>query len=126
MLGWGLSNSLEAGFCVEVLTKAIKRHGRPGIFNTDQGSQFTCKAFTSVLEDNQIAISMDGRGRFLDNIFVERLWRSVKYEYVYLNAPEDGAELFQGLEHYFDHYNQERFHQSLNYETPATVYRNAA
>ena len=101
VVGWELSNSLEAGFCVRVLKRALERHGSPEIFNTDQGSQFTGDAFTLVLSDKEIAISMDGKGRFLDNIFVERLWRSVKYEYVYLNAPENGTELFRGMDRYF-------------------------
>lgn len=126
VVGWELSNSQDAGFCVRVLKRALQLHGSPEIFNTDQGSQFTSDAFTSVLIDREIAISMDGKGRFLDNIFVERLWRSVKYEYVYINAPENGKELFSGLNQYFLNYNQKRYHQSLDYQTPEEAYRHSA
>lgn len=126
VVDWELSNSLEAGFCVRLLKRALERHGSPDIFNTDQGSQFTSDAFTAVLLNKRIAISMDGKGRFLDNIFVERLWRSVKYEYVYINAPENGTELFLGMGNYFRNYNKNRYHQSLDYQTPEEVYRKAA
>jgi len=118
---WTLSNSLDAAFCIEAL-KAALAAGRPEIFNSDQGCQFTSKPFTSILEEANIAVSMDGRGRALDNIFIERLWRSVKYEYVYLNSPETGSELRKGLADYFRFYNFERPHQSLEYQTPAKVY----
>ena len=113
VVSWGISNSLDVGFCLEALKRAILTHGKPEIFNTDQGSQFTSPAFTSLLSDNGIKISMDGKGRYLDNIFVERLWRSVKYEYLYLNLPKDGVELFHGLENYFSSYNHERPHQTI-------------
>ena len=113
VVAWGISNSMDVGFCVETLERAIKTYGKPEIFNTDQGAQFTANAFTKVLIDNGIKISMDGKGRFLDNIFVERLWRSVKYEYLYLNLPEDGIELYHGLDAYFHHYNHDRPHQSI-------------
>jgi len=113
VVSWGISNSLDVGFCLEALKRAISTHGKPEIFNTDQGSQFTSPAFTSILSDNGIKISMDGKGRYLDNIFVERLWRSVKYEYLYLNLPKDGVELFHGLENYFTSYNHERPHQTI-------------
>jgi len=114
VVSWGISNTLDVGFCVKTLERAISTHGRPEIFNTDQGAQFTSNAFTSVLSENNIKISMDGKGRYLDNIFVERLWRSVKYEYLYLTLPKDGVELFHGLQDYFKHYNHERPHQGID------------
>jgi putative transposase len=116
---------MDAGFCVDCLEGAIKGHGAPEIFNTDQGSQFTSESFTSVLIGNGITISMDGRGRALDNIFVERLWRTVKYEDVYLKKYESVQDLLVGLTHYFLFYNDERRHQSLGYKTPSLVYRTA-
>jgi putative transposase len=121
VLSWRLSNSLESRFCLEALEESLQ-FGSPEIFNTDQGSQFTSESFTGSLESADIKISMDSRGRALDNIFIERLWRSLKYEYVYLNAPETGEELYHGLCEYFDFYNNERFHQSLGYQAPANVY----
>lgn len=121
VLAWAISNTLECTFCVDVLQQALQK-GRPAIFNTDQGAQFTALAFTSVLQEAEIQISMDGRGRALDNIFIERLWRSVKYEDVYLHRYETGPALIAGLEQYFPFYNQERPHQSLAYQTPAAVY----
>ena len=123
VLAWRLSNTLEAGFCVDCLEDALRTHGTPEIFNTDQGSQFTSEAFTGVLLDAGIAISMDGRGRALDNIFVERLWRSVKYEDVYLKGYASLPELLLGLTEYFAFYNGERPHQSLGNRTPDAVYR---
>jgi putative transposase len=102
----------------------LREHGRPEVFNSDQGSQFTSTAFTGVLKREGVAISMDGRGRALDNIFVERLWRNVKYEDVYLKGYNDMGELLVGLAQYFAFYNAERPHQSLDYKTPASVYRN--
>jgi len=123
VLAWRLSNTLEAGFCVDCLEEALRAHGRPEIFNTDQGSQFTSAAFTGVLLREGIAISMDGRGRALDNIFVERLWRSVKYEDIYLKGYASLPELLLGLTEYFAFYNGERPHQSLGYLTPDAVYR---
>ena len=122
VLAWRLSNTLDADFCVSALEEAIRLHGRPEIFNTDQGSQFTSHAFTKTLEDNDIRISMDGRGNFRDNIFIERLWWTVKYQYLYLHAFNDGAELRQGLRDWFRFYNKERFHQSLDDKTPDEVY----
>ncbi len=121
VLAWQLSNTLDGAFCVATLQQALHR-GRPYIFNTDQGAQFTAVAFTSVLEKAAIQISMDGKGRALDNIFIERLWRSVKYEDIYLKRYETVPALFTGLTHYFTFYNQERPHQSLDYQTPAMVY----
>ena len=123
VLSWRLSNTLDASFCVDCLEEALRHHGQPEIFNTDQGVQFTCKAFTGVLKREEIAISMDGRGRALDNIFVERLWRSVKYEDIYLKGYATMTELTLGLTEYFSFYNDERPHQSLGYLTPNTVYR---
>jgi putative transposase len=123
VLGWRLSNTLEAGFCVDCLEDALRVHGRPAVFNTDQGSQFTSAAFTGVLLDAGIEISMDGRGRALDNIFVERLWRTVKYEDVYIKGYASLPELLLGLTEYFAFYNGERPHQSMGYRTPDDVYR---
>lgn len=123
VLSWRLSNTMDASFCVDSLEEAIQDHGRPEIFNTDQGAQFTSDSFTGVLLKNGIKISMDGRGRALDNIFVERLWRSVKYEEVYLKKHENMQDLMMGLTHYFMFYNNERKHQSLGYQTPESVYR---
>ncbi len=121
VLSWRLSNSLDKQFCIEALTDALQ-HGKPDIFNTDQGSQFTSNEFTGVLEQNGIKISMNGKGRALDNVFIERLWKSVKYEDVYIKAYESGAALYQGLKQYFEFYNNERFHSSLDWRTPAQVY----
>lgn len=123
---WSLSNTMSAEWCTEVLQEAIKNHGIPEIFNTDQGSQFTSEVFINTLIDKGIKISMDGKGRALDNIFIERLWRSVKYENVYLNVYENGLSLWKGLDQYFQFYNHERLHQSLNYHTPKQKYVLAA
>jgi putative transposase len=122
VLSWRLSNSLEGSFCVEALDAALAL-GRPEIFNTDQGAQFTSQAFTSRLEAHDVAISMDGRGRALDNVFVERLWRSVKYEDIYLRDYATALELRCGLDRYFAFYGHERLHQALDYLTPWEVYR---
>ncbi len=121
VLSWGLSNSLEAGFCVEALERALRR-GSPGIFNTDQGAQFTSEAFTQRLRAEGVRISMDGKGRALDNVFVERLWRTVKYEEVYLRNYADGREVHGGLRRYFSFYNERRRHQALGKRTPAEIY----
>jgi putative transposase len=123
VIAWRLSNTLEGSFCQEMLEEALGL-GRPEIFNTDQGVQFTAEAFTSRLGAAGVAVSMDGRGRCLDNVFVERLWRTVKYEDIYLYGYEGVPELRRGLQRYFRFYNEERFHQSLDYRTPAAVYRN--
>jgi putative transposase len=122
VLAWRLSNTLDGSFCLEMLEEALQG-GRPEVFNTDQGVQFTAEAFTGRLLAAGVAVSMDGRGRALDNVFVERLWRTVKYEDIYIRVYETVAELLQGLIRYFAFYNQERLHQSLGYETPAEVYR---
>jgi len=121
VLSWRLSNTLEADFCVEALEEALKK-GKPDIFNTDQGAQFTSEAFTWLLKQHGIRISMDGKGSYNDNLFIERLWRSVKYEEVYLKAYQDGREARIGLGNYFRFYNTERPHQALGYRTPAEVF----
>jgi putative transposase len=121
VLAWRLSNSLEGAFCLEAVEDALQQ-GRPEIFNTDQGSQYTAAAFTTCLERAGVAISMDGRGRALDNVFVERLWRSVKYECLYLHGYDTVTELHEGLTSYFNFYNGLRHHQSLKYRTPEEVY----
>ena len=125
VLSWRISNSMEAVFCVDCLEEAVRTHGTPEIFNSDQGSQFTSDAFTGVLKREGVVISMDGRGRVFDNIFVERLWRSVKHEDVYLNGYASMGELMVGLSKYFAFYNEERPHQSLGQKTPDVVYRTA-
>ena len=121
VLSWRVSNTLEADFCVECLEDAIG-YGKPEIFNSDQGTQFTSKDFTQKLLDNRIRISMDGRGRVFDNIFIERLWRTVKYDNIYVQGYETITDVRQGLKTYFDRYNTERLHQSLDYQTPWEVY----
>jgi putative transposase len=121
VLSWSLSLTMEVEFCVEALTRALLK-GQPDIFNTDQGSQFTSEKFTGKLAERQIAISMDGQGRCMDNIFVERLWRSLKYEEVYLKDYASVAEARAGIAGYFRFYNHERLHQSLGYQTPAVLY----
>jgi putative transposase len=122
VLSWRLSNTLTAGFCVEALVEALARFGKPGIFNTDQGSQFTSEAFTRVLLDHRIEISMDGRGRCHDNIFVERLWWTVKHEWVYLRPAANGFEQKRSLAEFFDWYNRRRPHQALGWQTPDEAY----
>jgi len=122
VLAWRVSITLDADFCVEALEEALARFGKPDIFNTDQGSQFTSAAFTGVLEREEIAISMDGRGCWRDNVFVERLWRSVKYEEVYLHAYASVPEARAGIGRYFDFYNAIRPHSSLGGRTPDQVY----
>jgi putative transposase len=122
VLAWRLSNTLDGSFCLEMLEEALRR-GRPEVFNTDQGVQFTAQAWTGRLESAGVAVSMDGKGRCLDNVFVERLWRSVKYEDIYVWRYEGVPELRQGLGRYFPYYNEERLHQALDYQTPAVVYQ---
>lgn len=123
VLSWRLSNTLDSSFCVEALEKALSRFPKPDIFNTDQGSQFTAESFTKVLRAAGVTISMDGRGRWIDNVFVERLWRSLKYEEVYLHAYDDLDEARAGVRRYFHFYNFERPHQALGYQTPAAIHR---
>lgn len=122
VLSWRLSNTLDSQFCAEALELALSQGQRPEIFNTDQGSQFTSNIFTSILKANGITISMDGRGRALDNVFIERLWRTVKYEEIYLNSYADIWEIEERLRSYFDFYCCRRPHQALAYRTPAQVY----
>jgi len=122
VLSWRLSNTLDTDFCVEALEEAINRYGAPEIFNTDQGAQFTSSAFTDVLKHHNIKISMDGRGRVQDNIFIERLWWTLKYHYLYLHAFDDGTQLRNGLTEWFRFYNQDRSHQALDNLTPDEVY----
>ncbi len=122
VLAFRTSNTLTTDFCVEALQEALARSGTPEIFNTDQGSQFTSADWTDVLKGHDIRISMDGKDRWIDNVFIERLWRSVKYEDVYLHAYEDGRQLQAGLTKYFPFYNERRLHQSHDYRTPDEVY----
>ena len=125
VLSWRLSNTMDAAFCVDALEDALQRYGAPEVFNSDQGSQFTSEAFTGLLKTHEVNISMDGRGRAFDNIFVERLWRTVKYEDVYLRGYASLGELTVGLADYFQFYNAQRPHQSLNNQTPDAVYRSS-
>jgi putative transposase len=122
VLSWRVSITMEAAFCVEALEEALARHGTPEIFNTDQGSQFTCYAFTDILVEHQIAISMDGRGSWRDNVFLERFWRSVKYEEVYLKAYDSVGEARASLSRYIHFYNERRPHSSLDGRTPDQAY----
>ena len=123
VLAWRLSNTMDSGFCVEALKEALQRYGKPRIFNTDQGAQFTSAAFTAKLAAAGIAISMDGRGRFMDNIFIERLWRSIKYEEVHLKAYANGREARDGIGRWMDFYNHRRPHQSMSNQRPMKVWR---
>ena len=122
VLSWRLSNTLDADFCIQALEAAIQDYGCPKIFNTDQGAQFTAEAWISVLKNSSILIRMDGKGRYHDNIFVERLWRTVKYECLYTIAFNNLKEVRKNLTQWFDWYNQQRFHQSLDNQTPNEVY----
>jgi putative transposase len=121
VLSWRLSNTLDAGFCVDALQEALNK-GKPEIFNTDQGAQFTSESFTGILQQQGVRISMDGRGSYNDNLFIERLWRTVKYEEVYLKAYQDGKEARTGIGNYFRFYNTLRLHQALGYRTPAKIF----
>jgi len=125
VLSWKLSNTVDTEFCIAALDEAIMAYGIPAIFNTDQGSQFTSKDFTDKLKSRKIRISMDGKGRALDNIYIERLWRSLKYEEIYLNEYRSMADLKIAIKKYFNFYNTERFHQSLEYATPDEIYYSA-
>jgi putative transposase len=122
VLSWEVSVTMDDDFCVSALQSAIRRYGKPDIFNTDQGVQYTGKAFTGMLKDNGIKISMDGKGRWMDNVFIERLWRSVKYEEIYIKEYSSVTELVQSLKQYFNFYNFERTHQALDGKTPAELY----
>jgi putative transposase len=123
VLAWRLSNTMDTRFCLDALDEALERHGKPEIFNTDQGAQFTSAAFTGKLEAAGIAISMDGRGRFMDNIFIERLWRSIKYEEVHLKAYADGREARAGIGSWMTFYNFRRPHQAMNNQMPMVLWR---
>jgi putative transposase len=122
VLAWRLSNTQDASFCADALEEAVDKYGAPEIFNTDQGSQFTSEAFVGKLKENNIKISMDGKGRWIDNVFIERVWRSIKYEEVYLKAYENLKEARLSLNDYINFYNRNRIHQSLDYMTPDEVY----
>jgi putative transposase len=126
VLSWRLSNTMDASFCVAALEEALARHGKPEIFNTDQGSQFTGADFTGVLLEAGVRISMDGRGRWMDNVFIERVWRSLKYEDVYLKGYADSREAQAGIGAYFAFYNERRLHQALGYRTPMADWRDGA
>jgi putative transposase len=126
VVAWNISNTLDAECSLSVLKNAISMHGKPEIVNSDQGSQFTSAIWTEYLDENGIKISMDGKGRALDNIFIERLWRSVKYDYVYLNPAADGNELFHGLREYFDYYNHCQSHQGIGRRIPVDLFKPAA
>jgi putative transposase len=123
VLSWSISNTLDAAFCIQALQEAIDIYGAPEIFNTDQGSQFTSDDFIGLLKSYGIQISMDGKGRALDNVYIERLWRSLKYENIFLNEYKDLKALKGGISYYFKFYNTQRYHQSLNYQTPDEIYR---
>ena len=126
VLSWRVSITMEAAFCVETLEEALAKHGKPEIFNTDQGSQFTAAAFTGALLEAGVRISMDGRGRWMDNVFIERLWRSLKYEDIYLKGYADGREAKAGIGEYFAFYNERRLHQAHGYRAPMAVWRDGA
>jgi len=127
VVGWSLSNTMESEWCRQALEVAVEQHGKPEIINTDQGSQFTAELFTNyVTKDIKVKLSMDGKGRAIDNIFIERFWRTLKYEHVYLKPAADGIECYRGLKEYFKYYNSQRRHQSLEDEIPETVYQKAA
>ena len=122
VLSWRISNTMEVDFCVEALSEALLTYEKPEIFNSDQGSQFTANEFTKCLKEAEVKISMDGRGRCYDNIFIERLWRSIKYELIYLCEFDDGKHLKKEVKKWIEWYNKERFHQALDYQTPDIVY----
>jgi len=126
VIGWSISNTMDAEWCKETMEECVKKHGAPEIVNTDQGSQFTSEVFTSYLLREGIQISMDGKGRAIDNIFIERLWRSVKYENIYLNTYSSGPELYMGLIEYFEFYNNVRRHSSLESKRPVDIFENLA
>ena len=125
VLSWRLSNSMDTTFCIDALDEAVAKYGRPDIFNTDQGSQFRSNEFTGILKSNNIQISMDGKGRWVDNVFIERLWRSLKYEEVYLKAYDTPKEAKDGIGEWMRFYNNKRTHQALDRKTPEQVYLNS-
>jgi len=126
VVGWGISNTLDAPATLEVLKEAIQEHGKPKIINSDQGSQFTCPLWIEYLTSHEIQISMDGKGRAIDNIFIERFWRSVKYDCVYIKCPEHGLELYSVLDEYVDYYNNKLCHQGIDHQIPVQRYQQAA
>jgi len=126
VVGWGISNTLEAESSLSVMKQAVKEHGKPEIINSDQGSQFTCENWVEYLKSEDIRISMDGKGRAIDNIFIERFWRSIKYDYVYLNPAGDGVELYQGLKEHIHYYNHKLHHQGIDRRIPAELYKPVA
>jgi putative transposase len=126
IVGWGISNTLEAEASLSVMRQAITDHGKPEIINSDQGSQFTCEDWIELMKTEGVLVSMDGKGRAIDNIFIERFWRSLKYDYVYLNPANDGLELYQGLKEYMNYYNNELHHQGIGRKIPAKLYKPAA
>jgi putative transposase len=126
IVGWGISNTLEAEASIKVLKQAIKDYGKPQIINSDQGSQFTCEDWVGYLKKENIQISMDGKGRAIDNIFIERFWRTMKYDYVYLHPASDGLELYQGVKDFIHYYNHSLHHQGIGRRIPAELYRRAA
>lgn len=126
IVGWGISNTLEAEVSLEVLKQAIRDHGKPEIINSDQGSQFTCEDWVEYLKEVDIKISMDGKGRAIDNIFIERFWRTLKYDHVYLYPAKDGLELYQGVKEYIRYYNHVLHHQGIGRKIPAELYKQAA
>ncbi len=126
VVGWGISNSLDASCSLNVMKEAIQRYGKPEIINSDQGSQFTCHEWIELLEKEGIQISMDGKGMAIDNIFIERFWRSVKWDYVYIKVPADGLELYNGLKDYIDYYNNRLCHQGIDHQIPAIRYKSVA
>jgi putative transposase len=122
VLGWDISNNMNADWVLETLQVALTRHGKPHIVNSDQGSQFTCKKWVDLLKEQHILISMDGKGRAIDNVYIERLWRTVKYDYIYITPPEDGWQLYQGLKTFFERYNHQKYHQGIGRQLPVSVY----
>lgn len=126
IVGWGISNTLEAEASLSVMKQAITDYGKPEIINSDQGSQFTCEDWIELMKTEGVLVSMDGKGRAIDNIFIERFWRSLKYDYVYLNPANDGLELYQGLKEYMNYYNNELHHQGIGRKIPAKLYNPAA
>ena len=125
IVGWGLSNSLDAGSSLKVLKEAVSIHGKPEILNSDQGCQFTCKEYIDYLKASHIQISMDGNGRALDNIYIKRFWRTIKYQYIYLNPAQNGLNLYQGIRKWIERYHN-RDHQGIDRKKPAVLFKNAA
>jgi putative transposase len=122
VVGWDISNNMDADWVLETLQVALTRHGKPQIVNSDQGSQFTCNKWVAYLKEREILISMDGKGRAIDNVYIERLWRTVKYDYIYISPPEDGWQLYQGLKAFFERYNYQKYHQGIGRQLPVAVY----